>query len=378
MKYLPVVLLLFFYSCSKEIKLDITPHLQPTGLLPDNSKAAGKIPFLISADYMKSISVFNGYASALRGKPTRGDKSPPIVTISAPVTQSIVSGTVQITASASDNVGVVSTGILIDNISVSGNLSYAWNTDLYSTGYHVITAIAKDAAGNQGAYSVTVLINSVIITPPPPSTEVSLTTPTPMNQGGEGSCVAFAVGYAARSIECFYQTNTMLTFSPEFLYNQIKFSADCNSGSAMQTGLDFVMNNGVCTWQSMPYSSTNGCSLLPDNSQSTEALNFKISSYSRIYCTDRTMIKSRIDGHHPVIISVVVDNDFIAAKPGFIWKSSSGYVYGHCVIICGYDDAKNAYKIMNSFGTGWGDAGYSWIDYDFFPTVTGTYCYSIN
>jgi C1A family cysteine protease len=67
-----------------------------------------------------------------------------------------------------------------------------------------------------------------------------------------------------------------------------------------------------------------------------------------------------------------VDSYFYNAGPGFIWKSYSPTLLGqHAVAICGYDDAKHAYKVVNSWGTGWGDAGYSWIDYDFLPTVSG-------
>lgn len=151
----------------------------------------------------------------------------------------------------------------------------------------------------------------------------------------------------------------------------------------MQTVLDFIVAKGVSTFQSMPFSGTNGCSLLPTAAQTSEALNYKIGGYSKIYFTDRAAIKSMIEQKHPVIVTILADNSFIAAKTGFIWKSNSGSgMLPHCIVICGYDDSKNAYKIMNSWGTVWGDAGYSWIDYNFFETGGRTagagYCYVIN
>jgi hypothetical protein len=321
---------------------------------------------------------------------TVGDITAPVVSISSPGdgTSYDANTTISINSAASDNVGISSLSLSIDgtvvSTSTSSSFSYAWNTGTAGSGVHSITATAKDAAGNQSVKSVSVTINTVVIEPTPVS-GIRLNMPPVLNQGSEGSCVAFAIGYAARSAEQFYRTgassysNSINTFSPEFLYNQIKFSTDCNSGAAMQTALDFIKLNGICTYQSMPYSSTNGCSLLPSLTQSTEALNFKIATYAKLYCTDKAAIKSMIAQNHPVIINVIADNSFIAAKPGFIWKSYSGSgSLAHCIVICGYDDAKNAYLVMNSWGTGWGDAGYSWIDYDFFITRTGTYCYAIN
>ena len=313
-----------------------------------------------------------------------GDITLPTVTVVSPTDQSSVTGTVTVNMSATDNVAVNSVSISIDNTVVSTSTSYSWNTSNYAAGPHIIMATAKDAAGNQGTKSVSVTINTVVV-PPPTTSGISLIMPPVGNQGGEGSCVAFAVGYAARSTEQYYRTNagsysnSTNIFSPEFLYNQVKFSSDCGSGTSMQVALDFIKANGISTFQSMPYSSTNGCSLLPTTAQLSEAVNYKIISYSKIISTDKAAIKSMVSQNHPVIVTIVADNSFVNAKAGFIWKTFSGSGnLPHCVVICGYDDSKNAYKVMNSWGTTWGDAGYSWIDYDFFITKTGTYSYVIN
>jgi C1A family cysteine protease len=191
------------------------------------------------------------------------------------------------------------------------------------------------------------------------------------------------VAYGARSIEQYYRTNagsysyTSNVFSPEFVYNQTKFG-DCGSGTAFTTVLDLMKAQGVATWQAMPYSDVNGCSLMPDATQTANAANFKISGYATIPNTDRTAIKAMIASKHPVIVNVIADNSFINAGPGFIWKAYSGSgALPHAIIIVGYDDAKNAYKIMNSFGTGWGDGGFAWIDYDFFPQKSSYNTYVI-
>jgi hypothetical protein len=39
-------------------------------------------------------------------------------------------------------------------------------------------------------------------------------------------------------------------------------------------------------------------------------------------------------------------------------------------VLVGYDDAKRAFRLINSWGRSWGADGYGWIDYDHFRRVT--------
>ncbi|QWV91833.1 fibronectin type III domain-containing protein [Geomonas oryzisoli] len=106
-----------------------------------------------------------------------GDTAVPTVTIMAPGNNKQVSGTVAVTASATDNVGV--TGFaLYDNSSLiyaanQGTLNYNWNTANAGNGSHTLVAIASDAAGNAGSASVTVTVANDLV---PPS--VNIVSPT--------------------------------------------------------------------------------------------------------------------------------------------------------------------------------------------------------
>jgi C1A family cysteine protease len=321
-----------------------------------------------------SISVSQNVVSA--------DVTAPTVSITSPASGSSVSGTVNVSISASDNVGIKSVALSVDGIVVSSltaaPYNFSWNTTNLADGNHSLSAKATDAAGNVNTSTITVAKNTTITTLPSGTlpSSVSLSMPAVGNQGSEGCCVSFAVGYAARSSEQYYQTGASSyslstnTFSPEFLYNQTKFDASCTSGSSLLTALDFLKYVGICTWQTMPYTSSNGCSLLPTSTQNSEAAKYKITSYSSIYTTDITAIKTMLASKHPLVISFSTDQNFYNAGPGFIWKSySSTSGPSHAVAICGYDDAKHAVKIINSWGTSWGDSGYTWIDYDFLPQL---------
>lgn len=315
------------------------------------------------------------------------DTTNPTINISSPSNGSTVSGTVNITANAADNIGVN-----VVRFSINGNIvssdntspySYTWNTSSVSAGVHILNATVVDAAGNSSSHSIEVTINTTVLPPVTIPSSFSLITPTPGHQGNEGSCVPFAIAYGARSIEHYYQNNALSyaynanIFSPEYAYNQTKFG-ECGSGTSITTVLDLIVNKGVSTWESMPYSDVNGCSIQPSSSQDANAASFKISSYSKIPNTDEVAIKTMIASNHPVIATIIADNSFINAKTGFIWSTYSGSgSLPHTLVICGYDDAKHAYKVMNSWGTGWADAGFSWIDYDFFITKSSYYLYTI-
>src|SRR3984957_9075586 len=81
------------------------------------------------------------------------DKTPPSISITAPAPSATVSGTVNVTASAADNVGVASVQFQVDGANVGALESaapygIAWDTTKVANGAHQLAAIAKDAAGN--------------------------------------------------------------------------------------------------------------------------------------------------------------------------------------------------------------------------------------
>src|SRR5205823_6348769 len=82
------------------------------------------------------------------------DTTPPTVALTAPADGSTVSGAVTVSADASDNVGIVGVQFIVDgstNIGAedtSGPYSVTWNSTTVPNGNHVLTARARDAAGN--------------------------------------------------------------------------------------------------------------------------------------------------------------------------------------------------------------------------------------
>lgn len=76
--------------------------------------------------------------------------------------------------------------------------------------------------------------------------------------------------------------------------------------------------------------------------------------------------KNWIDQVGPVAACFTCYWDFQAYGPNsgvYICHPASGVDGGHCIVIVGYDDTKQAWLVRNSWGTGWGMSGYCWFGY---------------
>jgi chitodextrinase len=123
------------------------------------------------------------YALLPTGDISAPDSSPPTVSVTQPTVGATVTGTsVQVSATAADNVGVSSVQFQVDGANVGARLTAApyqvtWNTTLYTNGTHTLKAVATDAAGNattSSGVSVTVSNQTPSDTTPP---TVSISTP---------------------------------------------------------------------------------------------------------------------------------------------------------------------------------------------------------
>ena len=93
------------------------------------------------------------------------DTTPPTTSITSPANNATVSGTVNVTASASDNVGVVKVEFYIDSVlkstSTTSPYTFSWNTTTVANGSHTIFSKAYDAANNVGtSATVTVTVSN--------------------------------------------------------------------------------------------------------------------------------------------------------------------------------------------------------------------------
>jgi putative lipoic acid-binding regulatory protein len=122
------------------------------------------------------------------------DTTPPTINLTAPAAGN-VSGIVNITASASDNIGVAGVQFLLNGASLGAEVTtapyaYSWNTTSLANGTYTLTARARDAAGNTTTSAgVVVTVNNVPDTQGP---TVSITAPAAGTVTGTVSVTANA------------------------------------------------------------------------------------------------------------------------------------------------------------------------------------------
>lgn len=189
--------------------------------------------------------------------------------------------------------------------------------------------------------------------------------PNPGNQGKQGSCTAWAVGYAAKS----YLVNIgkkwgvkSYQFSPSFIYNQINNGVD--EGSSIYDAMQLVINQGVCLLSDMPYNQ-NDFTTQPTQSQKDLANQYRSLSMRRIADGNVNDMKTVLKTGIPIVIGIPVYPDFDNLKESNpIYDTVSGESRGnHAICLIGYDDNKNAFKFINSWGTSKGLKGYGYISY---------------
>jgi myo-inositol-hexaphosphate 3-phosphohydrolase len=131
-------------------------------------------PAAIPASPGKNMAWTDWTHASSGGGSTPSDGTPPTVSLSAPSDGATVSGTVTVSASASDDVGVAGVQFKLDGANLgsedlSSPYSLSWNTTSVTNGSHVLTAVARDAAGNTATsapVNVTVSNSTSDTTPP--------------------------------------------------------------------------------------------------------------------------------------------------------------------------------------------------------------------
>ena len=206
----------------------------------------------------------------------------------------------------------------------------------------------------------------------PPSVDLSANFPPVGSQGLQSSCVGWAVGHALKSfherLEEGWEFGPATVFSPAWIYNQINGGRD--NGALIHNALTLIVEDGAATRATMPYNAGNYLAQPTDRAR-MEARRYRASDWSRVQGTGQ--IKAALFNRMPVVIGMQTYDSFNHLRGAdSVYNTFGGQAQGgHAVTIVGYDDSRfdGAFKVINSWGTRWGDGGFFYLPYRNFSHV---------
>ena len=240
---------------------------------------------------------------------------------------------------------------------------------------------ARDAEGE-------VTKSIIVAVTPGTSLDLSSNMPRAISQNGS-SCVGFAVGYGYKTYQENKEhgwgvtTNNHL-FSGLFLYNQINGGSD--SGAYFGDAFSVIMDKGCAT---MDVYNPSDVYTWPNQVQCEAAMPYRGTSYSYVslWSSGLQNAKNQLNSGDIFVIGIdtygnIPENGGNDVHDG--WRPGYSARGGHAVTIVGYDDTRQytdangeirygAFKMFNSWGSGWSGDGYIWLSYPFVFASHGGY-----
>ena len=205
----------------------------------------------------------------------------------------------------------------------------------------------------------------------PSSADLSAWLPGVGHQGTQSSCTAWATTYYMRS---YYvnrdggNTGRSQSLSPAFVYNQLAPpGTGCSEGLYIRRALDFLKSRGAPPMESFPYAMSS-CAAVPSQSVDQQAGNFRIRDWKRLDRGKLDDVKGEVAAGNPVVIAMLLPPSFVAHKGSAPYDDITPSQDAHAMTVVGYDDNRRAFRLINSWGVGWGDRGYAWISYRAFQS----------
>merc|ERR1712178_227317 len=175
------------------------------------------------------------------------------------------------------------------------------------------------------------------------------------NQGQCGSCWAFST---TGSVEGAYaiKTGSLKSFSEQELVSCAGSYGNqgCNGG-LMDDGFKYIEAKGDVLEDTYPYTGKTGTCT---TSKTTNPA-VKITGYSDVKENNEAQLKAAVE-KQPVSVAIEADQSGFQFYKSGVFSGTCGTKLDHGVLVVGYgsDGGKAYWKVKNSWGPTWGQAGY--------------------
>jgi C1A family cysteine protease len=194
--------------------------------------------------------------------------------------------------------------------------------------------------------------------------------PDTLNQSSLGACVFNACANNTRFLQ---GKEGLPIFLPSRLYSywntrKSEGTEGYDAGAVIADAIKSLNVDGFCPEEDWPYDISKFTQKPPDKAYE-DAKNHHAVQYMSVL-QDINQMKGCLSSGYPILIGISVYESFESAevaKTGMVPLPASNeqVLGGHCMLLYGYSDDMQRWKVLNSWGDDWGDKGTCYLPYSY-------------